>query len=574
MLDKTGQPGLILSCDPHSYDLQARLDGGVVVHIPFCEITRQTNLSAEYALRQVGRTLFMQPLSQEDPTLYSIRAYEEARFQQIRRDFLDGTRNTYPARFKLIAPGGKLAFYQLAQGVNGAVHVKEFSCGRIDDFNRIEMPRELPIIVREIDAQGRLVLTARPAFGTFDDTLRRLSLSPGSLATGTVCFHFPKAVGVMLSPNIMTLADSDQFPPTGSCVQVEILRIDASEHKIRSRLIGPSSDLPMRHADWVVPLPGPWTDLEAFAQAVEVKKPPAENETLKPPPEPPTFCLEAERSPFCTYPQETITREQNAPVAPQSLYRQVRPGHTDARLSAVAQAVEELRYCTAWQLQRYLYLRNGLLIERARLNGLLERLCTLDVLSALRFSSGGVECKFKTYHPSLNYRCLMERNPRNFGAADLAEANPARVKARLASNQLLLGMLNEAESSPCELDTHPYLFDRESGVRVRPKHMLTCGGLCSLIDAFRMDDQTACEEKLARYGRYFGHNPRDNMQLCLVVEDSQQETFLEVASRAGLPFPVLLTTDLRCLPAPQFETVSPSPAKKGLLKQLLDRLMR
>ena len=428
--------------------------------------------------------------------------------------------------------------------------------------------------MRELDTQGRLVLTARPAFGTFDDTLNRLCLQSGSLATGTVCFHFPKAVGVMLSPNIMTLADSDQFPPTGSRVRVEITRIDAQEHKIRSRLIGPSSDSPMRHADWIVPLPGPWTDLDAFAQAVEVKKPSAENETLKPPPEPPTFRLEAERSPFCTYPQETIVHEKNAPVSPQSLCRQVRPGHADARLNAVSHAVEELRYCTAWQLQRYLYLRNGLLIERARLNALLERLCSLDVLSALRFSSGGVECKFKTYHPSLNYRCLMERNPRNFGAADLAEVNPARVKARLASNQLLLGMLNQAGNSPCELDTHPYLFDRESGVRARPKHMLTCSGLCSLIDAFRMDDLDACEEKLARYGRYFEQNPVDNLQLCLVVEDSQQEAFFEVASRACLSIPILLTTDLRCLPEPQFERVSPSPAKKSLFKQLLDRLIR
>ncbi len=571
MLDDNGLAGQILACDPQDFSLAVRLPDGSGGSIPFREITRQTNLSPEYAARQVGRTLCMLPAAQ--PGVYSIRAYEEAQFERIREGFLNKTRNTYRARFKLIAPGGKLAFYQLAQGVNGAVHVKEFSCGRIDDFNHIEMPRELPVIVREIDGQGRLVLTAKPAFGTFQDAVERLNIAPGEVISGTVCFQFPKAAGVMLTPNIMTLADAEQFPPSGSRVQVEITRVDCETHKIRSRLIGPVDEPPMRHADWIVDLSEGWTDLAAFSGQVEVKKPALEEDAPKAPPEPPSFHLDAERSPFSTYPSETIVREAGEPAAPHTAYRLAHTARADERLCAIAQAVEELRYSTAWQLQRYLYLRRGLLIERSRLGALLDRLSAMDVIAALRFSSGGVECKFKTYLPSRSYHCLMERNPRNFGEADLCEENAARVKARLAANQLLLGMMNESRGALAEPDTHPYLFDRVSGVRVRPKHAFSCGGSYCLLDAFRQNDLADCEEKLARYARYFEANPQENLQLCLVVEDAQVDAFAAAAERASLPFPVLLTTDLACLPEPRFaKTVLPQ--KKSRLKQFLDRLIR
>lgn len=573
MLDETGLAGLILSCDAQDFSLSVRLPDGREGRVPFQEITRQTNLSPEYAARQVGRTLYMLPFPAGGADVYSIRAYEEAQFERIRDGYLNKTRNTYRARFKLIAPGGKLAFYQLAQGVNGAVHVKEFSCGRIDDFNRIEMPRELPVIVREIDAQGRLVLTARPAFGTFEDAVNRLKLEIGSTVSGTVCFHFPKAVGVMLTPNIMTLADAEQFPPAGARVQVEVLRVDEQTHKIRSRLIGPVDEPPMRHADWVVDLPEGWTDLALFAEQVEVKKSAVQDEAPKAPPEPPSFCLEAERSPFSTYPSETVVHEAVEEVAPQTVYRLARSPHSDDRLRAVAQAVEELRYSTAWQLQRYLYLRRGLLIERNKLGALLDRLCALDVAAALRFSSGGVECKFKTYHPSRNYHCLVERNPRNFGEADLSEQSASRVKARLAANQLLLGMMNESRGALAEPDTHPYLFDRVSGVRVRPKHAFEYGGAFCLLDAFRQDDLADFSEKLTRYARYFELNPQENVQLCLAVEDSQLDAFAAAAERAGMPFPVLLTTDLACLPEPRFERTV-VPQRKSRLKQFIDRLIR
>ena len=64
MLDDTGLAGLILACDPQSFSLTARLPDGSEGAIPFREITRQTNLSPEYAARQVGRTLYMLPSSE------------------------------------------------------------------------------------------------------------------------------------------------------------------------------------------------------------------------------------------------------------------------------------------------------------------------------------------------------------------------------------------------------------------------------------------------------------------------------------------------------------------------------
>ena len=58
-----------------------------------------------------------------------------------------------------------------------------------------------------------------------------------------------------------------------------------------------------------------------------------------------------------------------------------------------------------------------------------------------------------------------------------------------------------------------------------------------------------------------------------MVEDAQADAFAAIAEKANLPFPVLLTTDLACLPEPVF-TKTVLPQKKSRLKQLLDRLMR
>ena len=101
MMEESGLSGTIVSCDPHSGDLSARLEDGREVCVPFREITRQTNLSREYAARQVGRTLKMLPMHLDgERTLFTIRGYEQARYETIRRGFEAGTRNVYPGRFK------------------------------------------------------------------------------------------------------------------------------------------------------------------------------------------------------------------------------------------------------------------------------------------------------------------------------------------------------------------------------------------------------------------------------------------------------------------------------------------
>ena len=554
--------GRILSCSPITSDLTAQLEDGTTVSIPFAEITRQTNLSPVYAERQVGRSLYMMPLHDEAGN-WSIRAYEEAQYQSIVSHFRDHTRNVYPARFKLIAQGGKLAFYQLAQGVNGAVHVKEFSGGRLDDFTTVELPREIPVAVRDVDDQGHLVLTTKPAFGDFRETVEHLHLAAGSVVSGRVCHHFPQALGVMLSPNVMTLTDVPADVPPGSWVNVEITRVDFETHKIRSRLVDVAPRQEMRYGEWIIGELPAYVDLEEFAGRLNVRR--AEHREEEQSPrivEPPTFTLEAEKSPFSSFPEESLSLPPAHAFSIPPHFQ-----HLDGKLQDVSEAVNTLRFATAWQLHRYLYLTEGLLIDRAKLNAQLDRLCSVGALSALRFQSGGVESKFKTYYPGAAFETLCGHPAWLKEDGQLSETPVSRVKALLASNQLLLGMLNRFRDQATGLEAQPLLKSEKSGTALRPKHRFTVDGQMCLLDSFRQCDLEDFAEKLSRYEQYVKDEAIENAQRYSTLEDGDLSRFTDCAQAARVSFPVFLTTDLKCLPEPVFTPVQPE--KKRLFSRLV-----
>ena len=150
----------------------------------------------------------------------------------------------------------------------------------MEEFSSIEMPRTLPVVIRDMDDHGHLVLTVKPTFGNFEETVEHLSLKPGSIVCGTVCHRFPQSLGIMLSPNVMTLTEETSSElKEGYCVQVEIIRVDMETHKIRSRLIDPNEKREViRYSDWIIGKLGPYVDLQKFDEALSVQKAARPNE--------------------------------------------------------------------------------------------------------------------------------------------------------------------------------------------------------------------------------------------------------------------------------------------------------
>ena len=125
--------------------LLVALENGRQGRVPFSEITRQDNVKAETLHRLIGRRLgFIETEAsdaqlqengstenKEAAVMLSARLYEQREYERVCRAFSDGTCNVYAGQLTSITTDGKLAFYQIAQGVTGALHVSSFSLCRV-----------------------------------------------------------------------------------------------------------------------------------------------------------------------------------------------------------------------------------------------------------------------------------------------------------------------------------------------------------------------------------------------------------------------------------------------------------
>ena len=124
--------GTVQAVQPDGSLLVRLNDGGYGV-VPPQEIRRQQSARPESPNHIIGRNMHFlcTDAPADGPVLLSARAYEEQVYQKICSDFHAGLKNVYPARLTSVTPDGKLAFYRLAQGVSGALHVSALCLARV-----------------------------------------------------------------------------------------------------------------------------------------------------------------------------------------------------------------------------------------------------------------------------------------------------------------------------------------------------------------------------------------------------------------------------------------------------------
>ncbi len=511
---------------------------------------------------------------------------EEMEYQKICEAFREKRKNVYSGRLVSITPDGKLAFYQLAQGVTAALHVSMFSLCRLYSFKDIDLPQQLTVAIAGIDERGYINLSAKPAFGDFEYSLERLQLTDGMITDGIVVHIMPEgAAAIMLAPNISVLATACCKVCPGDRVRLRVRRIDRDMHRIKVQMLEKiekteNGSTAFDYAAWNIPAEevGEYVELSEFEERIRLKR--AKTEKVSAAPEEPEeldFAVNAVRSPFSTYVNERVVREVRRPARVQDIYFEARMGYLGERHIRVANAVEALKYSSAWQLRRYLYLKDNLLLSEREIKGIIDRLVKHDVIAVLRFQSDEGNLLTRVLHPSLNFRAFSGRNPRNFGAKDFMETNAAHIKMRLASNQLLLGLWHSYPNA-AEVETHPFLRDDEADVRIRPRHSMRIDGRMCCLEAIRRDWAEPMFDKLRRYESYLKCHEK-NTAVYMVLE--QQEEIEQIAARVAemkLSFPVYLTDDIHCLPEPVLRevpaAVDESPESEGFqfAKGLLQRI--
>lgn len=554
--------------------------------VKYEEITRQSNIRRGNLDRLIGRRMgFIPGEEREDGKLtLSGRAFEEIEYRRIYDDFYEKRRNVYPGKLVSVTTDGKLAFYQLAQGVTGALHVSAFSLCRVYSFRDIELPKQLTVAVSGIDSRGWLSLSSKPAFGDFEDSVEKLGLAEGATTEGMVSnIMADGAAAIMLAPNLMVLTDACCRVHPGDRVRLRVRRIDSELHRVKTQMLELIEEAAVQfdYQAWVR-MPEEleaYIDIQRFDERIRLNRPQTTKAAApRVEQEAPDFSVTATRSPFSTYRNERIVREQHKPSRVQDIYFEARMGYLSEKHMKVANAVEALKYASAWQIRRYLYLKDKLLISERELKSVVDRLVKHDIIAVLRFQSDEGSLLTRVLHPSINYRAFSGKNARNFSPKDFMESEARNIKMRLAANQLLIGMMRSATAEH-EVDTHPFLRSEETDVRVRPRHMLEQEGKTRYLEAVRKGWENEFLDKLGRYEALLGRVGED-AGVVAVMEDSAQAE--DMAARVGalkLSFPVWLTDDLSCLPEPVLKEIPAAQvfgdvpaAAKALLNRIRQKI--
>ena len=562
------------------------LDGGERGVAEFGEISRQANIRRDHLERMIGWHIgFIPGEAREDGSIrLSGRAYEEQEYRRVCDDFERKARNIYSGKLVSVTMDGKLAFYRLAQGVTGAMHVSAFSLGRVYSFRDIDLPKYLTVAVSGVDSRGWLSLSAKSAFGDFEYSAKRLALCEGQMVEGMVANMMADgAAAVMLAPNLSVLTDACCRVYPGDRVRLRIRRVDWEQHRVKAQMLERTEEAGRRfdYEAWNRPaeeLPA-YIDLAAFDEQIRLNKPQTQREeNAAAGQEALDFSVSATRSPFSTYQNERIVREAHRPSRVQDIYFEARMGYLGEKHMKVADAVEALKYSSAWQVRRFLYLKDGLMISEREMKNIVDRLVKHNVVGVLRFQSDEGSLLTRVLHPSINYRALCGRNPRNFGPRDFMESDASSIKMRLASNQLLIGLMRSGKEIG-GIETHPFLRSDEIEVRVRPRHMVLCDGKRRYLEAVRRGWEEEMLDKLRRYEVLLVRQ-REEAGVMVVLEDQALvEPMLERIAEMRLGYPVWLTDDLSCLPEPKLIEIPAAPAfgdvpaaAKALLQRLKQRM--
>ncbi len=567
--------------------LMVELENGQRGSVEFQEISRQDHVRRENIGRMIGRHMGFVPgeVWEDGRVRLSGRAFEEMEYRRICDDFASQKRNIYEGKLISVTPDGKLAFFQLAQGVIGALHVSAFSLSRVESFHKIDLPKRMAVAVTGIDHRGWLSLSAKPAFGDFVVSVERLNLSEGQLIEGPVVnIMADGAAAVMLAPNLTVLIDHSRRVGPGDWVQVRVRRIDRAHCRIKAQMIArlEGEGRPFRYEEWVQPIEtlDLYFDLKDFEERIHPRR--TQAEPVSTPrtggPETIEYAVSATRSPFSTYRNERVVRETRRPSRIQDIYFEARMGYLSEKHIRVAEAVEALKYSSAWQLRRYICLRDQLLMSDRELKGIIDRLVKHDVIGVLRFQNDEGSLLTRVLHPSLNYRALCGRNPRNFSPKDFMETSASSVKMYLAANQLLIGLMRKGENIG-EIETHPFLRAEENDIRVRPRHMIRMNGGVRYLEAVRAGCEDEFIEKLRRY-ELMNARRREEMGVVVTMEDRERmQDMLARVTELRLSFPVWVTDDLSCLPETELTEIPAarafgdvSTAAKALLQKLRQRI--
>lgn len=523
-------------------------------YIPADEISRHPGTNPH---RLIGQLIHVAALedTHEGLPIYSAKVVQDEEYENIRSAFEQGKRNTYTGVFKGMDKTGKLALYEIAEGVWGAIHIKNFGLARLPDFMNVKLPETLPVNILAM-GEGKVNLSSVPTFGSFAENVRSLGLVKGSIVEGIAIDPLPnnRGISVILSPNCYSVLP---WCPEGKTVSLRITDIDYEHNRVKAVYAKEAREgalLDVR--PFIRPLEADWIDVQAFVEANKFKRierpmadetssETADAESADRKNSDPSFDLSAASdSPLRIFEGETIVIDRS--ISHRPLEEGLTRGLLTAKHRELAEAVDELKYCTAFLLEHYLHLTGRSWGSKMALRKALDLLCRYHVLTRFRFSTGEKSSIYYVYSRGVNYRKFAGFFRSYMAHPPVDGDSSSNIKGRLACVQLLIGILHSCTN----VTNHgPYRFPTSeeapgkltSSYRVETAEYGTC-----VLESCRRDYDEEMAQKLIKYSNRF-RAIDDHPSVLITLEDAEHmEAFAQRIKGLELSCRVMLTHDTKC----------------------------
>lgn len=582
MYDKKPIFGEIIECDADN-TLTVQLDNGEIGIVPQEEIGRRAVKATSTFDWMLGRRygFFASDSFSNGHRILSSKAYEDDCYKKIVNAFFNNERNVYAAHLCNVLRDGKVAFFQIAQGVNASLTVNDFALTRVANFHDIVLPRDMTVAIKEITSEGHIRLCGKPAFGDFAASIDRLNITMGSEVEGLVTSFVPSnndAI-VTLAPNLTVLTSP---APVGTWVKVKVFHVKHDEQRIKGEITErmEGTRKPFLYSSFCVDHDSypAWLNLQEFEKQIGPRKRapsvmsrPAVSAAPVAPHQPEiSYELSSFSSPFVHREGEMAIRSPLNGGTPANILFEAEHGYLNEKHMQAAKVINEMRYCTTWQLQRYLHLKHDLVLSDSVISSLTHRLVKLDIINTLHFSLDGHCSNQPILYPSARLYSSYTGAPRALpNYAYTAELDPAQIKCYLSANQLLLGMMHSGIVS--EVDNRVFM-SVENGPRLRSRYkVITKTGDIIYLESVRSNDHAHMLDKLSRYAACLSA-AGEHASVAITLEDECEiAPFVERVADLHLEFDVLVTCDLKCLPDPVFITIPahvPESRESGLFSRI------
>lgn len=574
---------LIESIDPKRTLLVRLPDTDETGVVPFSEIPEHRRHRL-HALIHTQLCAVRLPCTTADrQPVFSIKDYETAEYLRIRDDFEQRVCNTYPADWVYTDPDGKFALYELAQGIVGALYPSNFSLAPITNFRGFVLPRRIHVSILSFKPEHRIDLSTIPAFGSFEENVRRLGLEHGAHAEGYAVDSLSDGRSViMLAPNLTLIADA---VPERARVSLSIQSVDANFRRIQPGLaLSCDDDAPVASdfdcAPFVFTPCSAYINVDVFADANK----PARITPVKPPQEfrcavTDDMLADFDASPISVpFLAQEVTRHIENPQYSVTAYsRAVKSRHVGRQHHDLAQTVDMLRYTTAPQLAQFLQL-TGNPHDLSYLEQMLETCWRYGILSRFVYTrpdESPADCDpMIVYTRGYRYKsvaqpqCFFMRPPMSGDSASFS-------KGRLAVNQLLLGCMYTYRHVACKPNLS-FKAAQDERTYMSSCYCITVDelGVCYL-ESCRADYEDQLLEKLPRYEMRFAENQIERPNVLITFENKDaMMAFAQKARALNLHFCLRLTYDELCFQKKKFPVVlHPAGSKLPRLGHLLSRVL-